>query len=77
MPNLCETCPIIIKAECCKVNPETNEFKLVKSRISGEIKSVCNYFGVDGNCEIYSQRPEICKIYECEDLYAEGLNSGN
>lgn len=76
MANLCEKCPIADKIDiCCSSNPETGETKPMRFIKSRQIIRVCNNLASDGTCEIYSERPEACKGYACEELYAMGLNS--
>lgn len=73
--NTCEVCPIKRKArECCGVNPETNAFKFFKFA-NGERIQVCSELQTDGLCGSYEQRPDVCRVYACDYLYAQGLGS--
>lgn len=75
MPSLCETCPILeIIDTCCSSNPDTGATKIVRSKRTGETIEVCDNLGTDGGCEIYDERPEQCREYVCEEIYAQGLN---
>jgi len=74
VPNPCEKCPIReIIDNCCSSNPETGGSKTIKFK--GQIISVCENLANDGSCSIYDERPEDCRAYVCERVYAIGLNS--
>jgi hypothetical protein len=76
MTTACEKCTMDTKVEfCCGSNPVTGKTKLMMSNETGEIFSVCNRLAADGSCKIYDRRPEACKAYACEEVYAMGLNS--
>jgi hypothetical protein len=76
MTSACERCPIPTKiTSCCGSNPDTGKTKFMRSNKTGEVFTVCDKLRVDGLCEIYSKRPDSCKGYVCEKVYAMGLNS--
>lgn len=76
MSSLCERCPIVIKAEnCCGSDPRTRKFVLLTNRRTGMRVQVCPELETDGSCRIYYERPQECKSYVCENLYAQGLDS--
>jgi hypothetical protein len=76
MENLCRKCPIVRKiTTCCESNPDTGETRTVRLKNSGQTIAVCNNLKSDGTCEEYAERPEPCKAYVCEPLYAMGLDS--
>lgn len=78
----CETCPISIKArECCDSNPETGttkRFRLITTKGGTTVEeriTVCDNLQTNGLCGVYYERPEDCRAYSCEALYALGLGA--
>ena len=72
--SICESCPIEEKIYvCCARYPMTGEqVKMVFD--NGVTLSVCPYFGKDGKCTIYSERPTSCRDFFCDRFSNDQFN---
>lgn len=68
----CFNCKIENKVSyCCGSHPETGEVKELTT-LEGFFLA-CPNLSADGDCEIYEDRPQACRDYECPEFYEQDL----